>query len=112
MDINTVLLGIDDLISSENNKNENLKYYQTIKLNKDGAILHSEFELIEKIIKLFANSLRESEIRILWEQTESGQNAKKSDNHELEIISAINDLESIIYFFAIKKANDYTRNIP
>ncbi len=94
VDINTALLEIDGLVSVENYKNENLKLCLTRKLNIDGTILHSEFELIEKIIRLFINSLTESEIRMLWEQTETGQNAKKLDNHELEIISAINDLET------------------
>lgn len=94
MDINTALLEIDGLVSSENYENENLKLQLIRKLNVDGTISQKEFDLIEKIIELFINSLRKSEIRILCEQTETGQNVKKLDNHELEIFSAIIELES------------------
>lgn len=94
MDIQTALLEIDGLVSSENYKNENLKLYLIRKFKVEGTISHKEFELIEKIIILFINSLTEMDIRLLWEQTESGQTSIKSDDHEFEIISQKSDLES------------------
>ena len=94
MDIQSALLEIDGLVSSENYKNENFQLFLVRKFKEDGKILYQEFEMVEKIIKLFIDSLTEVDIRLLWEQTKSGQNSLESGGHEVEIISLRNDLEA------------------
>ena len=102
MEISIALNEIDDLLNSEVYKDQNLKLYLKKKNSENGSIYQEEFELIEKMVKLFLKSLSIKEIRSLWNQLESREIMQDSERYEVEINSATNELESELLDMYIK----------
>jgi len=102
MEISIALNEIDDLLNSEVYKDQNLKLYLKKKNSENGSIYQEEFELIEKMVKLFLKSLSIKEIRSLWNQLESREIMQDSERYEVEINFATNELESELLDMYIK----------
>ena len=102
MEIETALREIDDLLNSEVYKDQNLKLYLKRKFSENGSIYQEEFELIEKMVKLFVKSLSINENRSLWKQIKTGEIIQDSERYEVEINSAINELENELLDMYIK----------
>lgn len=94
MNTSTALQEIDDLINSEKYKNLNLKSYLKKEFSEKGSITQNEFELIEKSVKLFLQSIKDSEIIGLWKNNNDERKLIDFNKYEPEINCTKNELET------------------
>ena len=92
MEIYTAIQEIGDLVASEVYKGQNFQSYLKRKFSEKGSISQTEFDLIERLVKLFLQSLTDNEIYDLWKKTETGSESIYFNKFEPEINSTKSEL--------------------
>ncbi len=94
MEIYTAIQEIGDLAASEDFRGQNFQSYLKSRFSEKGSISQAEFNLIERFVKLFVQSLTDAEIYTLWRKTETGSESVDFNKFEPEINSTKSELES------------------
>ena len=92
MEIYTAIQEIGNLVASEVYKGQNFQSYLKSKFSEKGSISQTEFDLIERLVKLFLQSLTDTEIYDLWKKTESGSESIDFNKFAPEINSTKSEL--------------------